>query len=73
MNAPKPPTRIEIIPFLHGKLTAEGKLSEVFLHGAQYYDAHGEQGLRQVLERQLTAAQAYVQHVMSRNVVGATP
>ncbi len=52
--------------------TAEGKLSEVFLHGAQYFDAHGEQGLRQVIERELTAAQAYVQRVMSRNVLGAT-
>ncbi len=53
--------------------TAEGKLSEVFLHSAQYFEANGEQGLRQVIERELTAAQAYVQRVMSRNVVGATP
>ena len=28
MNEVQPPSRIVIIPFLHGKLTADGKLSE---------------------------------------------
>lgn len=28
MNEPKPTGRIVVIPFLHGKVTADGKLSE---------------------------------------------
>jgi arabinosaccharide transport system substrate-binding protein len=48
---------------------ADSKLNEAFLRAAAHYDAHGEAGLRPVIESELASAQAYVERVMARNVL----
>ena len=48
---------------------AEGKVNEVFERAAQYYERNGEQGLREVIERELTAGSNYVKRIMDRNVL----
>ena len=52
---------------------AEGKVNEVFERAAQYYERHGEQGLREVIQRELTAGSNYVKRVMDRNVLAGAP
>lgn len=52
--------------------TAEGKLSEVFLHAAAYFERHGDAGLHAVIEGELKQADAYVRGVMARNVLGGS-
>jgi arabinosaccharide transport system substrate-binding protein len=49
--------------------TAEGKLSEAFLRAVEHFKAHGDDGLRPMLERELAAAEQYVNRVMARNVL----
>lgn len=48
---------------------AEGKVSEAFLRAAAHYQARGDAGLRDLIRRELAAAAAYVERVMSRNVL----
>jgi arabinosaccharide transport system substrate-binding protein len=48
---------------------ADSKVNEAFLRAAAHYDAHGESGLREVIETELASAQAYVERVMARNVL----
>jgi arabinosaccharide transport system substrate-binding protein len=47
--------------------TADGKVSEVFLRAGAYYKQHGDDGLREFIERELQAAYAYVAAIMARN------
>jgi arabinosaccharide transport system substrate-binding protein len=47
---------------------AEGKVSEAFLRAVEYYKARGETGLREFIQRELDAAEAYVARSMARNV-----
>jgi arabinosaccharide transport system substrate-binding protein len=48
---------------------AESKVNEVFERAAQQYERHGEAGLREVIQRELTAGSNYVKRVMERNVL----
>jgi arabinosaccharide transport system substrate-binding protein len=50
---------------------AEGKVSEAFLRGAAHYRTRGDAGLRELLRREISAAAAYVERVMSRNVLAS--
>lgn len=47
---------------------AREKLKVAFLNAAQYYDAHGDDGLREAIQRELTAGADYVRRVANRNV-----
>lgn len=49
--------------------TGENKMSEVFLRAIAHYKQHGEQGLREVIERELGEAAAYIQRLRDRNVL----
>jgi arabinosaccharide transport system substrate-binding protein len=53
--------------------TAEPKLNAVFLRAVEHYDHHGDEGLRQVVQRELSDAAAYVERVRARNVFGGAP
>lgn len=48
---------------------AAGKLSEAFLRAAEHYKRHGEDGLRSMLQEELSAAEAYVTRIVERNVL----
>ena len=52
---------------------AEGKVSEVFLRAVGHYEQRGDKGLRELIQRELDAAESYVNRVMARNVLGRTP
>jgi arabinosaccharide transport system substrate-binding protein len=49
--------------------TGENKMSEVFLRAIAHYKQHGEQGLREAIERELSVAAAYLQRLKDRNVL----
>lgn len=51
---------------------AEAKLGEAFLRAAEHFDGHGDDGLREVVERELAQAETYVRRLMDRNVLGKT-
>lgn len=53
--------------------SAEGKLNEVFSHAIDHYRSHGEAGLRELIQRELDAAEASLQHVIERNVLARQP
>ncbi len=48
---------------------AEGKLGEAFLRASAHFRAHGEAGLRELIQTELDAAESYVKSVMARNVL----
>jgi arabinosaccharide transport system substrate-binding protein len=50
--------------------TAEGKVNEVFSRVVEHYKAHGEHGLRPVIERELNEAERYLQGIIDRNELG---
>ena len=47
---------------------ANGKLSEAFLNASLYYQAHGDEGLREFIDAELRRCADYVRQVMNRNV-----
>jgi arabinosaccharide transport system substrate-binding protein len=50
--------------------TAESKLGEAYLRAAEHFDSHGDDGLREVIQRELGVAEAYVRRIIERNVLG---
>lgn len=53
--------------------TADSQLGEVFLHAVDEFDRNGEAGVRELIERELHEAKAYIERVMSRNVLARQP
>ena len=49
--------------------TAEGKLNEAFLRSVEHFKLHADAGLRERIQRELDAAENYVNTVMARNVL----
>jgi len=47
---------------------ANGKMAEAFLNAADYYKAHGEEGLRDCVRAELKRSADYMREVMARNV-----
>lgn len=52
---------------------ANGKLSEAYTNAADYYDRHGENGLREFTAAELKRRADQVRHLMDRNVFLKTP
>ncbi|MCY2931412.1 MAG: extracellular solute-binding protein [Planctomycetota bacterium] len=47
---------------------AGAKLTEAYLNAAEYFDKHGDEGLRDFIDRELARCAQYVRTVMQRNV-----
>lgn len=50
------------------KTQAETRLAEVFLRSLEYFKQHGDEGLRDAIQRELTVAREYLEAVIGRNV-----
>jgi arabinosaccharide transport system substrate-binding protein len=50
------------------KTQAETRLAEVFLRSLEHFKRHGDDGLRDAIQRELTVAREYLEAVMGRNV-----
>jgi hypothetical protein len=50
------------------KTQAETRLAEVFLRSLEHFKRHGDEGLRDAIQRELTVAREVLEAVMGRNV-----
>jgi arabinosaccharide transport system substrate-binding protein len=50
-------------------ITAENKVNEVYLRAAEHYRTHGDAGLRELIRKELGVAEAYLNELISRNVL----
>lgn len=52
---------------------AEGEVSKVFLRAVAHFDAQGDEGLRELVARELAESSRYVERVRGRNALGGEP